>query len=96
MAAHRMTPARRAALRKAQLASARKRRKGGFRKAAKRSVKQTGQRVQANRSLRKANVAAFKKKRGPAGKAFVSYTKNLSTAPRRFKAGRKRKKARKR
>lgn len=37
---HRMTPARRAALRKAQLTSARKRRKGGVGAAAKRSASQ--------------------------------------------------------
>lgn len=35
MAAHRMTPARRAALKKAQAASARKRRKGGSKSKAK-------------------------------------------------------------
>ena len=40
MAKHVMTPARRAALRKAQLVSARKRRRNGLKSAARRNVKQ--------------------------------------------------------
>lgn len=43
MATHVMTPARRAALRKAQLASAQRRRRGGVGAQAKRAVRQRGQ-----------------------------------------------------
>jgi hypothetical protein len=57
--AYRMTPARRAALRKAQIASARKRRKGLKGKAS--TFKKTvGPKRQANKTLRK---SAFKKAR---------------------------------
>lgn len=50
---HRMTPARRAALRKAQLASAKKRRKSGAVSQAKRSISQRRQYNAANRALTK-------------------------------------------
>lgn len=48
---HRMTPARRAALRKAQLASARKRRKRGVGSAVNRSVRQGASRTRASAAL---------------------------------------------
>jgi hypothetical protein len=57
--AYRMTPARRAALRKAQIASARKRRKG-FKGKASTFKKTVGPKRQANKQLRK---SAFKKAR---------------------------------
>jgi hypothetical protein len=63
--AHRMTPARRAALRKAQLASARKRRKGTVRSAAKKVIGNRVQSAGASRQLRKAHVATYKARRGP-------------------------------
>lgn len=49
---HRMTPARRAALRKAQLASARKRRKNGVGSQVRRASNQSFQRARANASLK--------------------------------------------
>lgn len=48
---HRMTPARRAALRKAQLVSARKRRKRGVRSSVNRSVRQGASRSRASAAL---------------------------------------------
>jgi hypothetical protein len=48
---HQMTPARRAALRKAQLVSARKRRRRGVRKEVSRAVRQTGSAARAGGSL---------------------------------------------
>jgi hypothetical protein len=57
MARHVMTPARRAALRKAQLASARKRRKGGVRSAARRNISHARSRRSANKQLRHAATA---------------------------------------
>ena len=70
MATHVMTPARRAALRKAQLASAAKRRKYGVGYSARRSVKQSFQAGRANSQLRRINNKKIGKQTG-ARKAAV-------------------------
>lgn len=67
MARHTMTPARRAALRKAQIASARSRRKNTARKAISRSVRQSASSAKASGTL--ASRGAVKRFNSPANKA---------------------------
>jgi hypothetical protein len=78
--AYRMTPARRAALRKAQIASARKRRKG-FRGKVKTRAKTYGPKRKANKKLRTA--AAKKAFHQSTGKRMAtgpgSYHKNINS-----------------
>lgn len=74
---HTMTPGRRAALRKAQLASARKRRRGGVGSAAKRAVRQRSQYTRASASVASRRVVkkkGFKGKAKKAAKKAVKYT----------------------
>ena len=59
---HRMTPARRAALRKAQLASAKKRRKSGAVSSARKSISQRRQARSAQRTLNRTSPAVAKRK----------------------------------
>lgn len=81
--AYRMTPARRAALRKAQIASARKRRKGFRGKVATRA-RTTGPKRKANKSLRtQARRKAFKASTGKSmARGPGSYHKNINTVMR--------------
>ena len=78
--AYRMTPARRAALRKAQIASARKRRKG-FRGKVKTRAKTYGPKRKANKKLR--HSATKKAFHQSTGKRMAtgpgSYHKNVNT-----------------
>ena len=69
---HVMTPARRAALRKAQLASARKRRRRGVISSAKRAVRQKGQYAKASASVAR-NRHVGKKKLNTRAKRVLKY-----------------------
>jgi hypothetical protein len=88
---HTMTPARRAALRKAQLASARRRRKGGVGSAVKRSASQRISATKADFALRRSRRVKYrhmtprKKPKGP-GSYAKRVDNNLKYGSRTTKA----------